>query len=595
MNNLLDFLQYREHMRNIVLNEKESKDNEQKKYEIDVEKHIDGTVEVSGPDEELKGKKSKIETILMDNEDLLTIVTGDCNIGNFKNHIAKNHLKFIKSLKENSKIEYPLPEEGSSFCSIEGMNKKEMQELFKLMPPEGANLGKGEVLLASYYSNIKRLLEKTVGGVPGDCAVYDEKTGKIERHLEVKSGKAQFNLQCDENIIDIIDKNYLNDKKINTSKGNGSFNIDVLGKPLMDVVMNGIVKYLHGQKTASRRDRFDMINGKEEDGWKLPNTGCNKLSLIFFDNVECGSTELKIDGDKLHYYNVDIPNDRNKILENFIKHITNITFVLPKRKDFKKIAPSNELPSDEKVLKFIENNKSHKLSSIDAMRHDLYEVIMKDIDCEEDKDKKKNLMTILDNLKELNFNKITNMDKGVVLNTLLTLFDLIKAGRKKVTLKKDESAYNNLSNLTTILSELLAYYLFPIFTKYKVENESPELNGIFQKIKDIKKGRNIDKMHAVWNEVFGKIEGLDDDTKKKLQNSLDVYLKVHENNEKNSKIYNEYKLREQLTNNLPSYTLFIYEPGTLVVDFTLSSKPLSDISETDDEEDDEIDTENGEE
>lgn len=231
MNNILSFEDF-------ILEDK----RKWKKIEITPKSPEDGSVEIESDGKLDETSEEAVQDILADDYEMLVTVTGKNNVGGFMETV-RNYLPYIATMKNDSN------EQNRMFTGKDGtIEKMEHNEikvkleksengkrpkriitkldnkinitpiLFDLCPPKSRNMGKGELLLASYYTNIKRSLEKNAGGDPGDCIILSKNGKDIDGFIEVKTADAQFpSIDCFKHINENEKENIIN-KRINEDK-----------------------------------------------------------------------------------------------------------------------------------------------------------------------------------------------------------------------------------------------------------------------------------------------------------------------------------------------------------------------------------------
>lgn len=361
MNNLLDFLQYREYIREEKTWKKINitpKDKETLPDDGTVKIKVDGTLD--------SDIKHEVEDILADDYKTLIAVTGKNNVGGFMEY-AKAFMPYIAKMKNSSngvgdeepRIFTGEPSKDGIFSGTirkmesddeikcekneDGEYKKIINKnpgtnitsiLYNLSPEKNKNMGKGELLLASYYSNVKRSLEKNAGGEPGDCVVFDgdNKTG----YIEVKGPNAQFytidkysKIEL-ENKIDFVGKcSYtfsadseegitrkshkslkLNDDEetvIKIGKNEKEIEKNTIKKIILSCV-GGIVGYIVGESKNKSNFKF----------------------LVFDGRVSSNKSYAGDDKGNYPYYCMDVEGTASDVFKNLINMVKGIEIQLPK-------------------------------------------------------------------------------------------------------------------------------------------------------------------------------------------------------------------------------------------------------------------------
>lgn len=382
MNNLLDFTEY--------VNEK----RKWNKIFIRPEKKPEnGTVDVAVSGELDDDTNKEIKSILADDYETLVSVTGKNNVHNFM-EVVRKKMDIIAPLKNRSNglldtdgkvIKSPLnytgvsPDGKPTFFKIEltdeyhkDLDKTSIETIFNLTPEKGSNLGKGEVLLASYYHNIMRSLEKNEGGEPGDCLIIS-KDGKTRDdfigYIEVKSSIAHFDVlggqiyftnedgkkqrkKISNDIIEkIINENYLNDiefsfrdkpgRKSNKDLENDSLSNDDINDIKIDVeeiennkkelnhvvnrCLGGFAKYLLSQ--SQQKKPFNLVFFCDENYESGPiSYYCTSVPNI--DKIDKIDDIIRnnIIGDCINKISLNLPNkmknDKNASFDKFTLSIS---------------------------------------------------------------------------------------------------------------------------------------------------------------------------------------------------------------------------------------------------------------------------------
>lgn len=277
----------------------------------------------------------RILTLFSDNRELIKNVTGLSDRDDFLDNFLKDEIiNPIKNLKDNSiKI---FPEDKKDFIFIDIKNNDNIENIFKLVPSSSKDIGKGEVLMSCYYSNVNRLLITSQSGIlGGDCYYYNidkynnNKNEDIEAdgYIEVKSGGTPFrklssyidmglfkkltkNITLDENKKFIIISN-INDFKIETNE-----DIFIKEKELY-IKCNSNYDYIFGLSL-----RFLKYMSYANTKFKFSN---KPLYITFFDNKYEGKNkaDTKIKG----YLQILINN--NDSLLNIFNRIHQYCDIIP--------------------------------------------------------------------------------------------------------------------------------------------------------------------------------------------------------------------------------------------------------------------------
>lgn len=228
--------------------------NESRSYSINVEIKKD-EMTISGTEKTERGKQKTLEFSDEDKDEIKDIISSGKkqreflqrisggvtkNNKNFKDIIDDN-LKLIMSLNGNGTRKFPdrsmekIGTHGCGYVSFEKYKKKDiLNRVFQLTTN---SFGKGELLLAAYYGNVKRTNISKIG----DCQYED---GEKISHIEVKSMGSEFK------------------------------NVDVENKEKENPMVKGIEEYLLSQieKIKKGDDKFS-----------------GRLDLVIFDNDKNGN------------------------------------------------------------------------------------------------------------------------------------------------------------------------------------------------------------------------------------------------------------------------------------------------------------------
>ena len=230
--------------------------------ELKVRRNEDGTVDPE------KGKldddiELELKDLLSDDHKLIDSISGGSNRKGFGGKI-KEEINIIKQLinredvinfPESDNVYIPL----SKNIKIKTFNddKEEIEDvkiddiintIFNLSV---TSIGKGEVLLPSYYQNVFRNKVVDKNGEKGDCHFYpDNDTTKDKKYIEVKAAGAKFDI-LPESKYDFDDK-WLDKISIYTEKENQKESIDV--KNLIPNCIGSISEYIWGE--SKNRDLY---------------------------------------------------------------------------------------------------------------------------------------------------------------------------------------------------------------------------------------------------------------------------------------------------------------------------------------------------
>lgn len=262
MNNILDFETFRLNEWNkIIIN----KDNE-------------GNISISGDDIDNETQINLLDVVSEDKGIRLN-VSGGYEGGEFMKQIKEN-LKLIKSIKLTTTKEFP-EESNDNYIKFDNdiISKDDVNKIFTITPKNSKSIGKGEVLLATYYKNVDRILIPAKGGESGDNCYYD-KNGK--KYIEVKTGGAAF-------------------RKLSTYK-------------LMDGYQNikDDIEKLIGK--FEKDDIFEYIGGLTCYFYKMRKQKNTDLIFVLFDNKYNGSGTASKHTDG--YLQIPILDDIIKTYEN---------------------------------------------------------------------------------------------------------------------------------------------------------------------------------------------------------------------------------------------------------------------------------------
>lgn len=182
-------------------------ENEKKWDKIEIEKNDtpkDGTINIHATGtngEEIEEKNldkdivEDLKDVLQDDYLLKKAVTGEFKQPTFDKLIDDNLSKIrdlVTFAHESSKNGRTFGEDNPNTFNYVEVEGEGVNDIFAIIPDKGRYVGKGEVLLAAYYSNVRRLKIDSRGGEDrGDCGVYDNK-GNLDAIIEVKSYGASF-------------------------------------------------------------------------------------------------------------------------------------------------------------------------------------------------------------------------------------------------------------------------------------------------------------------------------------------------------------------------------------------------------------------
>ena len=344
---------------------------EKKKWEkIDIENHNnpkDGSVKIiTTKGEDISDSdKEEITDILTDTNTIIDSVTGGCNVNDFRKKIKEkiDLINFVKT-KSNGDDEtktIKFPSDTFGWITIPNIKypetNEEITEILFNLKPEGKSttFGKGEVLISTYYSDVKRLKYKSHGGESGDCAIYigedSDEEPKINRYIEVKSSNTQFfTLKCyDENsnqdeIFNKFTKSNLNPKNITidtkqveeNSESEETLNDSNINFDEKDTLPDDIIDHPEKIKDDVKLKIVkNCIGGMATYLLKEKNKKSGTpLSLVFF-NAHKGKKGYT-------FKHMDVSDDLSKICKQLCNGIDEFIIHVPKRRDKSKQTTYNK-------------------------------------------------------------------------------------------------------------------------------------------------------------------------------------------------------------------------------------------------------------